>query len=407
MKLVKVISRSIHIVVCLAVISAAERASAIVLASDNAADSAYAFQPDGAWKGIYNPGDPHAPNQTPPAVDSAQNPPGNDNGGAGFGIWNFSRGAQRAGGAYGNLNHFIDGVDFPTTAFNNLSAPAFGLGNCNDGTGLPCGGATAVAQRPFAQPLAVGDVFSADIDTPAELDRFSGLPSHYPFAIISFRDSDGITTFGMEAGDIYPWRFGDRNHFAADFGEAAGVGSIDPLAPSDGSSIRLEILSPTTGRVTFDGVSLDIDFIAGLPTSAVFTLFQNNAEADAMGNPTGEHAFYFNNLKIERPPFGVPGDFNDDDHVDAADYVVWRKNNGTNNTLPNDNDLGTPIGPAHYNLWRQNFGNTTGAGSVAGLPHSVPEAATTLLAAAALFACSSWRSAKTWRYERHVSRRLL
>ncbi len=61
---------------------------------------------------------------------------------------------------------------------------------------------------------------------------------------------------------------------------------------------------------------------------------------------------------------GLSGDFNSDGKVDAADYVTWRKNDGTNNALPNDNGLSTPIRAAHYDLWRANFGNSTpGAGS--------------------------------------------
>jgi hypothetical protein len=43
-----------------------------------------------------------------------------------------------------------------------------------------------------------------------------------------------------------------------------------------------------------------------------------------------------------------PGDYNGDHTVDAADYVVWRKNDGT---------------PAGYSTWRANFGQTTGTGS--------------------------------------------
>ncbi len=43
--------------------------------------------------------------------------------------------------------------------------------------------------------------------------------------------------------------------------------------------------------------------------------------------------------------------------MDAADYVLWKKNLNTNNTLANDNNLGTPVGTAHYDLWRANFGN--------------------------------------------------
>ena len=50
---------------------------------------------------------------------------------------------------------------------------------------------------------------------------------------------------------------------------------------------------------------------------------------------------------------GFPGDFNSDGKVDAGDYVTWRKNDGTNNALANDGGLGTPVGSAHYNLWRQ------------------------------------------------------
>lgn len=60
---------------------------------------------------------------------------------------------------------------------------------------------------------------------------------------------------------------------------------------------------------------------------------------------------------------GLPGDFNNNGNVDAADYVVWRKNNNTNNSLPNDGGLGTPVGANYYALWRSNFGNTAGSGS--------------------------------------------
>jgi hypothetical protein len=62
------------------------------------------------------------------------------------------------------------------------------------------------------------------------------------------------------------------------------------------------------------------------------------------------------------------GDFNVNNSVDAADYVVWRKNFNGTNALPNDNGLGTPIGSAHYTLWRSNFGN-----SATGLPAAVTE----------------------------------
>ncbi|HEX2476254.1 MAG TPA: hypothetical protein VHK01_16000 [Lacipirellulaceae bacterium] len=266
-------------------------------------------------------------------------------------------------------NHFIDGVDFPTTAFNHLGAPAFALGNTPQG----CICTTARAERPFAEPLEVGDVFSAEVDTPAEYDDYTGV--EFPFAIIGFNDALGEETFNIEAGSSvpfgdFPWRYDDANHFNADFGVDAGGSSIAPTATSDGSTFSMEVLSPTTGRFTIDGVSLETTFgrfidgapvPAGPPASVFFTLFDNNGEADGMGNPTGEHAFYFDNLRIERPGAGIPGEFNNDGQVDAADYVVWRK---------------TDESPAGYTAWRTNFGRTAGAG--AGLPGggAVPEPAT-------------------------------
>ncbi|MEX0613151.1 MAG: hypothetical protein WD229_13610, partial [Pirellulales bacterium] len=47
------------------------------------------------------------------------------------------------------------------------------------------------------------------------------------------------------------------------------------------------------------------------------------------------------------------GDFNGDGSVNAADYVVWRKTDGS---------------PEGYDEWRANFGNTSGSGSLASVP---------------------------------------
>jgi hypothetical protein len=47
----------------------------------------------------------------------------------------------------------------------------------------------------------------------------------------------------------------------------------------------------------------------------------------------------------------VPGDFNFDGTVDAADYVAWR------------DGLGTLYTQSHYDIWRANFGTSLGAGS--------------------------------------------
>jgi hypothetical protein len=57
----------------------------------------------------------------------------------------------------------------------------------------------------------------------------------------------------------------------------------------------------------------------------------------------------------------LPGDYNLDGTVDAADYVVWRKTGGSSED---------------YNNWRANFGQPTGGGSVAGAKAAIPEPTT-------------------------------
>jgi hypothetical protein len=78
-------------------------------------------------------------------------------------------------------------------------------------------------------------------------------------------------------------------------------------------------------------------------------------------------------------PLPLAGDYNNNGGVDAADFVVWRDNDGTSVTLPNDNGIGGTIGQPHYNLWRAQFGQTTGSGSANGaigpVNAAVPEAA--------------------------------
>jgi hypothetical protein len=76
-------------------------------------------------------------------------------------------------------------------------------------------------------------------------------------------------------------------------------------------------------------------------------------------------------------PVHVPGDYNEDGVVDAADYTVWRDNIGAP-SLPNDAGLGT-VREAHYWLWKSHFGATSGSGSGNALV-AVPEPATWWLA---------------------------
>jgi hypothetical protein len=57
---------------------------------------------------------------------------------------------------------------------------------------------------------------------------------------------------------------------------------------------------------------------------------------------------------------GLPGDYNEDGTVDAADYTVWRNNLGSPTALPNDDTPGT--GPDDYTRWKQFYGTSAGSG---------------------------------------------
>ena len=83
------------------------------------------------------------------------------------------------------------------------------------------------------------------------------------------------------------------------------------------------------------------------------------------------------------PVVGVPGDYNGNGTVDAADYVAWR------NGGPLQNDPTDGVQPEDFDFWRANFGDST-AGS-AGSASAIPEPGSMLLIIAGLASLVSVR----------------
>jgi hypothetical protein len=79
----------------------------------------------------------------------------------------------------------------------------------------------------------------------------------------------------------------------------------------------------------------------------------------------------------------LPGDFNHDGTVDAADYIVWRKGFATGAYMQTD-----------YDLWRAHFGR--GAGSNSSI-EAIPEPMSAAIALLALAGCSLWLRAGSCR----------
>jgi lysophospholipase L1-like esterase len=90
--------------------------------------------------------------------------------------------------------------------------------------------------------------------------------------------------------------------------------------------------------------------------------------------------FDANSIVILPPSTMLPGDFNRNGTVDAADYVVWRKG------------LGTVYTQTDYDAWRANFGQTAAFGTTSVADSAVPEPAImTLLLPMAIVGISTCR----------------
>jgi hypothetical protein len=92
----------------------------------------------------------------------------------------------------------------------------------------------------------------------------------------------------------------------------------------------------------------------------------------------------------------LPGDYNNDGVVDAADYTVWRDTIGQSVTILTtgaDGDGDGKITMADYQVWSAHFGNTLSSGAGASANSAVPEPATLwMLLAGILTLCSRRRA---------------
>jgi alpha-L-arabinofuranosidase len=98
------------------------------------------------------------------------------------------------------------------------------------------------------------------------------------------------------------------------------------------------------------------------------------------------------------PP--LPGDYNDNGVVDAADYTVWRNHLNTSYQLPNEVE-GVSDGTvtlADYDAWKERFGDVLSGSGAGGVAVAVPEPTSAWLVAIALWVCNVWRRGRGGRY---------
>jgi hypothetical protein len=123
---------------------------------------------------------------------------------------------------------------------------------------------------------------------------------------------------------------------AADYRQRITVNFLGTAGPA------IQRLNPDTGEVEF----VNLELIPGSGGRRRLVLELDGGMGELFKFNTS-HSF----LGVE--PYAVPGDFNRDGAVDAADYTSWR------------DSLGSRYHPDHYNLWKTNFGATLPGGNAA------------------------------------------
>lgn len=226
-----------------------------------------------------------------------------------------------------------------------------------------------------------------------------------------YGSTTGLTVF-FKPGDrlgITP----DQNHVVSDFGtprdfSAGQPGNIPPaplgeiiFTPAPGYEVSLVSYAHLRGTNTAnqaifrvsdpDGTevySLDVtNLLLGKVTEAVNTAFYTGPITLSYGSTSGFTRI--DDIRLELSlvaAVSLPGDYNQDGTVDAADYTVWRDNLGQSATLPNDSTPGT-VTQSDYDTWRAHFGQTLGSGSGASANVAVPEPAALVLL---MFAAAGW-----------------
>jgi len=183
--------------------------------------------------------------------------------------------------------------------------------------------------------------------------------------------------YSFNGGSSYTPIFGSEGLFAdTNFTTISGsfVGAIDQsVAGQDAASLPASVkYTMESGAII--GLNDPLQF-AGQRLSNEFQTFTKSLTGTGsqllirfFAQADGTEVFAFRNMTLtDGAVVGVPGDYNGNGTVDAADYVLWR------NGGPLLNEVDTPgtVNAADYAAWRARFGNS-GSGSGLGAAN-VPE----------------------------------
>ena len=154
------------------------------------------------------------------------------------------------------------------------------------------------------------------------------------------------------------------------------------LSPTDGSDPpALQIAEPLASDMGFDKhlVAYALNESSTPPTGAYgfFARLTSNQYGPSdpflvvLNNEVFDYSQMVPAARAINAMAFLPGDYNHDERVNAADYVVWRKTFGSTTALAADGSGNQQIDQADFDVWRRNFGMTIGGSGVS--INSVPE----------------------------------
>lgn len=279
-----------------------------------------------------------------------------------------------------------------TTAFDDASQVVYDDGwQTGDNGGAGWGGGWIVDSGGFGvRSYLLGDSDSngsgagPGIDTPTDVGRSWGIrasnsPQSQGAAIRAFNGilsvgqtlrlaldhgtlapgpADGVMGFGIRSGATNVFEFlGTSVSSVYLYSDQIGFHSSTVPLTTGGVDLQFKLTGPTTYSLMIanrDGSGSQL--LNG--TFGPFGLSALRVFNFRAGNAIPASDAFFNRIAIVT----LAGDYNDDGEVNAADYVIWRKYEGTTNHLLNDL-IGGEIGQAQSDQWVTHFGEPGGAGT--------------------------------------------